>query len=487
MLGYSAEDLLATDFQAITHPDDLAADLALVRECLEGKRDTYEMEKRYVRRDGSLVFARLLVGLVRDSRGQPAHFVSLIEDVTERRRLEAELRQAKEAAEAAAAAKTAFLANMSHEIRTPLTGVLGMIDLLEDTPLDDLQREYVQLARNAGHGLLALLTDILDLSRIEAGKLEIHKQSFRLRPLLYEVHQLFALRAHQKHLSLEVDIDPRLPEAIVGDSTRLRQVLVNLTANAIKFTQSGHVRLEARLLHDPAREDCGSIRFSVHDTGPGIAPEALEKIFEPFEQAARQPTSSGAGLGLAIAAGLVQAMGGRLWVESELGKGSVFHFVVPLEVAHETGARDAEPERAEAETASWQVLVAEDNAVNQLLLRRLLERRQHQVRVVAEGSAVLDALEEQPADVLLLDVKLPDLDGVTVAQKIRAAEAMGRKFCRVGRYLPIVAVTAHAFQEDRERCLAAGMDAFVTKPIVAEQLFRTIEQVLRAARNLAAA
>lgn len=489
MLGYGPEELVATDFQSITHPDDLEADVELVRECLEGKRDQYEMEKRYLRRDGSIVYSRLLVGLVRDSRSRPAHFVSLIEDITERRRLGAELRHAKEAAEAAAAAKSSFLANMSHEIRTPLTGVLGMIDLLRDTTLDERQREYIELARNAGQGLLALLTDILDLSRIEAGKLEIRKQPFRLRPLLYEIHQLFALRAHEKRLTLTVEIDPRLPTTVRADPTRLRQILVNLVGNAIKFTPAGEVGVQASLLSEAVEDGKRvSVRFSVRDTGPGIAPEDLQRIFAPFEQANAQLTNAGAGLGLAIVSGLVQAMGGRIEAQSKVGSGSIFHVVLPLEVeeevaAVETGA-DEDPRAPEA--AVWDVLIAEDNPVNQLLLRRLLEGRGHQVRVVSEGQSVIEALAEQAADVLLLDVKLPDMDGVAVAEMIREAEAAGRRFSRTGRYLPIIAVTAHAFQEDRDRCLAARMEAFVTKPIQIEHLLRTIAEVLERSSRLAA-
>ncbi len=493
MLGYDADELLATDFQSVTHPGDLEADLDLVAQCLRGERETYEMEKRYLRPDGSIVFARLLVGLVRDSSGAPVHFVSLIEDITERRRLESELRQAKEAAEKATAAKSAFLANMSHEIRTPLTGVLGMIELLRDTRLDARQREYVELALSSGEALLALLTDILNFSRIEAGKLELHECEFRLRPLLQQVYQLFPLQAQRKHLRLSLSIDPSLPETVKSDPTRLRQILVNLVGNAVKFTQQGEVALQARTVSNASNHG-GTlvVHFAVRDTGPGIEAADLRRIFLPFEQSSSgHHAAPGTGLGLAICSALVRLLRGHIWAESEPGRGTTFHVLVPLEARKEELIEATTMAQASGETtgilARCNVLVAEDHPVNQLLFRRLLERLQCSVQIVSDGNRVLSELQQQAADILLLDLKLEGADGLEVAKQVREAEAKGQRLCRNGRYLPIVVVTAQAWQEDRERCLAAGVDGYVVKPIQAQSLFAAMCQAIQNARAGAAA
>jgi CheY-like chemotaxis protein/two-component sensor histidine kinase len=344
----------------------------------------------------------------------------------------------------------------------------------------------VQLALSSGEALLALLTDVLDLSRIEAGRLEIQEQEFRLRPLLQQVHQLFRVQAQRKGLDLSLAVEPQLPDTLITDPTRLRQVLTNLVGNAVKFTETGAVRLEA--MRDRKRTDAPdrlAVHFVVHDTGPGIPEEERERIFAPFEQAhPGEGKGGGVGLGLAICARLAQLLGGRLWCESSLGKGTSFHFVVPAKVAEipKTAVVKAQQLDSAPEPESLEVLVAEDHPVNQLLLRRLLERRGWRVRVVSDGPAVVPALGEQAADLLLLDLKLESTDGLSVARQIRAAEAQGQRFCRFGRYLPIVVVTAQAWQEDRDRCLAAGADGYVVKPIQTDELFRVIGGAVERAR-----
>ncbi|GIW44482.1 MAG: hypothetical protein KatS3mg077_1764 [Candidatus Binatia bacterium] len=484
MLAYSEEELLQRDFQSLTYPDDLGPDLALVAECLEGKRDTYVMEKRYVRRDGQLVFARLHVGLVRDSFGLPVHFVSLIDDVTERKRLESDLLRAKEVAEAATRAKTVFLASMSHEIRTPLTGVLGMLSLLQKTELTAEQKEYVDTAMASGEALLVLLTDLLELSRIESGRLELRPSTVRCRDTFEDVCRMFRARASQKGVALVLDIDASVPAMIHIDAKALRQVLVNLVGNAVKFTSRGSVRLEARWGSEA--EGSTHLHIVVRDTGPGIAPEDLQRIFEPFCQTETGRRGGGTGLGLAIVRRFAEAMGGRVWAESTVGQGSAFHVALPALPADAESPRTGESapatstlERGGDKSSTWRVLVVEDHPVNQLVLRRLLEKEGHEVVVAGDGEAALTVLETDRFDVLLVDLQMPKLGGIELTRIVRHREANGSAYARRAERVPIVVLTADAWAEDRDRCLAAGADAYLAKPVRAEALFAALQEVIK--------
>ncbi|MCX8071240.1 MAG: PAS domain S-box protein [Candidatus Binatia bacterium] len=491
MLGYSAQELCQRDFQSITFPADLAADLALVGECLQGLRDTYEMEKRYVRRDGKLVTARLLVGLVRDSHGIPVYFVSLIEDITERRRLERELAQAKEAAEAANRAKTMFLARMSHEIRTPLTGVLGMLDLLRSSALTAEQLEYVETAKSSGETLLALLNDLLELSRIESGRIDFQVDTVDSHRLIHDVCRAFRAQAETKGLGFELAVAANVPQFVRIDPKVLRQILVNLVGNAVKFTTQGCVGVEVQWQASDD-EHAGTLCLVVRDTGPGIAPGEFEHLFEPFAQGSAGRRTGGSGLGLAIVRRFAEACGGGAWVESEWGVGSTFHVRLPLEVAaprqpsQQTSAAVAEePVPAGArKRRSRRVLVAEDHPVNQMLLRRLLEKGGYEVRLAGDGNAALACLEVERFDALLLDVQMPGVDGLELTKIVREREARGECFSRSGGTVPIVVLTAHAWAEDRERCLQAGANAYLAKPVHAAVLYASLNQCLPAEQEM---
>ena len=477
LVGYSEEELLALDFQAITHADDLETDLQHVRDLLAGKRRSYQMEKRYVRKDGELVTVLLHVSLICDAHGRPLHFIAQVLDITERKRMEAALLTAKEAAEEASRAKGEFLANMSHEIRTPMNGVLGMTELALGTELDAEQREYVGLAHESARALLRVIDDILDFSKIEAGKMALESIDFDLRETLAGTTSLFQLASQSKGVRLAATIDAAVPPFLRGDPGRLRQILANLVGNAVKFTANGEVAVHVESIRTGVEGLW--LHFAVRDTGIGIGVEQQQHIFEAFAQAdlSMRRRFGGTGLGLTISDGLVRMMGGRVWVESEPGQGSTFHFIARFDAAALAAPADAPVVAPPAELRSLDILLAEDNAVNQKLAIRLLERRGHRVTLATDGLQAVAAARSGRFDVILMDVQMPHMDGMEATATIRDAERAH------GVHVPIVAMTAHAMKGDAERCLEAGMDGYVAKPIDARQLFATIDTVTASSRQ----
>jgi PAS domain S-box-containing protein len=615
MLGCTAEQMQDVSiFDQLTHPDDRGSDQLRFQRMVDGECDHLRIEKRYLLRNGKLVWANVELSVLRNAAGKPQFVLKTAVDVTERKQAASELLRAKEAAEAASEAKSIFLATMSHEIRTPMNGILGMTELVLDTDLTSEQRESLGLVQLSAESLLSIINDILDFSKIEAGKLDLEAIAFDLRESLGETMKSLSFRAHQKGLELIYEVAPDVPEALLGDPGRIRQILINLVGNAIKFTGRGEVLVSVR--EEPRETGTTCLHFAVKDTGEGIPADKQGTIFEAFSQAdgSMARKYGGTGLGLAICTRLVTMMGGTIGVESQTGQGSTFHFTLRLavqdiprhssEVLQPEQLRDLhalivddnftnrrvlsgmlnrwgmKPTAIEGGRAALQalevakslgrpfplilldgqmpdldgftlaeqikkdpglvgatimmltsaghlgdavrcrelgisaylvkpirqgellqaicsvlhlstqkaplvnrhtlrearnrsrVLLAEDNAVNQVLTVRLLEKRGYVVSVAGDGRQALRALEKEDFDLVLMDIQMPEMDGFETTAAIRERERSTH------RHTPIIAMTANALKGDEERCLSAGMDAYVSKPIRTNDLFATIEKVL---------
>jgi PAS domain S-box-containing protein len=502
--GVPEEALLGWRWLSVLHPDDRERTRALWLESVAG-RGPYDVEYRVRRADGVYRWFKARGTPIRESEGAICKWFGTCTDISDGKRLEEELRQAKEAAESANLAKDEFLANVSHEIRTPMNAILGMTELALDTPLSDDLRQCLRTVKSAADNLLGLINDLLDFSKIEAGKLELDTADFSLRSALGDTLRALAVRAHKKGLELVCHVQPDAPDALVGDAGRLRQILLNLVGNAIKFTENGEVVVRVDAVPNPESAGEIGLRFTVRDTGIGIPKDRQERIFRAFEQEDTSTTRKygGTGLGLTIAARLAALMGGQITVESEPGRGSTFAFTarfgrqphppvvewpqdhattgglpvelhnLPAPVVDDNIAKRHIPVPA---AAPLRILAAEDNEFNAQLLEQLLVRRGHHVRLASNGREALSLAEAGAIDLMLLDVHMPELDGFQVIKAIRERERS------VGGHLPVIALTARSRKEDRERCIAAGMDDFLAKPIQAASLWAAIEGVVGASR-----
>ncbi|SKA97763.1 Signal transduction histidine kinase [Paucidesulfovibrio gracilis DSM 16080] len=399
----------------------------------------------------------------------------------------AELVQARDAAQTASRAKSRFLANMSHEVRTPLNGLLGMLQILRDTPLNGEQQEFVDTALHSGRSLLSVINDVLDLSKIESGSLEVSEEAFCPRAMINSVRDLFQEEARKKGVRLSVHVSPDMPDALLGDAGKWRQILFNLVGNAVKFTHQGSVDVEAALLdgsdnRQSSSSDRHMIRLEVRDTGIGIDPDLQDKCFEPFCQLDASPTRAygGAGLGLSIVRRLVDIMEGQVSFRSEPGWGTAAEVLLPARVAPAMDQDPCTPDPSQpaTEPRGLRVLVAEDNRVNRLAMRRFLEGMGHTVLEAGNGREALDTLALQEVDCVLMDVQMPVMDGTETTLRIRAGELGTAR-----RSLPVVAVTAHAMKGDRESFLAAGMDDYLAKPVDRKDLRQVLARLFGSGRS----
>ncbi len=465
MFGYRLEEILEEDIRQFF--TGRRAFRRFVRRHLHLllESDVEQVEYQLKKKDGS-VFPCTLSGKAISASHLAQGTVWVIEDISKRKAVEKELEQAREAAEAANVAKSEFLANMSHEIRTPMNGIIGLSNVMLQEDMTASQREHLELIQRSSIRLMTIINDILDFSKLEAGRFEIEQRPFLLREAMKDVIRPMEPTANRKELQLKLMVDPAVPDTMVGDQAKLMQVLTNLVDNSLKFTRKGQVTIQVSL--KKSDQATGSkLLFEVADTGIGIIPAYHGRVFESFSQAdsSHSRKFGGTGLGLSISKGLVQLMGGEIWFDSEPDMGTRFYFTLPFAAPENAFSQATDPRRplrqnqdAVSPGQVRRILVAEDEYINKVLMCTLLKQAGYHVTVVRNGREAVDAWRGGVFDCILMDIQMPVMDGYDAVARIREAE-------REGEHVPVIAMTAHAMSGDRLKCLAAGMDDYISKPI----------------------
>ena len=478
MLGYSREELASMSWDEMTYPEDLPIDIAAFERLIHGEIDSYMLEKRFVHKDGSLVFANLAVGCVRREDRSVHYLLALMEDITERKRAEEsiqnlnkELRLALHAAEAANKAKSLFLANMSHELRTPLNAILGFSNMMRRDPhLNQSQRNNLEIVSRSGEHLLSLINDVLEMAKIEAGRVQLEIAPFDLASMVRNIGETMRLRAQQKGLRFVIDQSADFPKYIQGDEARLRQILVNLVSNAVKFTVQGIVSIRLDIKQNALRY----LVIQVEDSGPGIALEDQKNLFEPFLQLGEPNARNGTGLGLAITQQFVRLMGGSISVESTPGKGSLFRVEIPVQLA-KAGDVTKPASRGKVigiagERPNYRILIAEDQHENQLLLRQMMSELALEVKLADSGEQCLKLFQDWQPHLIWMNKFMPIMDGMETTKRIRQIAE--------GQAVKIVAVVDSVTMEQQQEMLDAGMNDIVTKPYHAEEIYQCLARQL---------
>jgi PAS domain S-box-containing protein len=474
VLGYDPEDFYSgkVSFHKIVHRDDLERVSLEVESYSKSQLESFTQEYRLLTHNGKEIWVDDRTLVRRGIDGDITHFEGIIIDITDRKLAEALEREKRDVIQASQA-KSEFLANMSHEIRTPMNAILGFTDIVLNSDISDMNKNALSVVKDSGQSLMQIINDILDISKIEAGKLDIHNYVFSIRDSLDIIMKSFSLGAKSKSLEITCNVAPDVPDALLGDAGRMRQILVNIVGNAVKFTEKGGVSIDVKV--DSAKDDDVFLLFDIRDTGIGIPEEKKEVIFEAFIQADPSTTRhyGGTGLGLAICSRLLKMMNGKVWLESEIGKGSVFHILIPFKAV--VGQNDL-PEKEKDESidkkcVSMNLLVADDNFANRELIQMILEKNGHRAVMAHNGKEAVEAIFKKDFDLVLMDVQMPLMNGYEATAEIRKKEAeIGSK------RVPIIGVTAHAMEEDKKKCLDSGMDDHLTKPLTEDSLMAALNK-----------
>jgi len=474
--GYGAEEILGKHFSCFYLPEDIVAGKPQIELESASKNGRLEVEGWRVRKDQSRFRAHVVISALHDPAGKLVGFGKVTRDISQQVAAEESLKQARDQAQEASRLKSQFLANMSHEIRTPMNGIMGITEILMRSELTDKQRQILKTLRDVGSSMLAVINDILDFSKVEAGKLSLQSEEFSLAEIIEGIREMFAAEASSSENEFVISVSPAIPAIVIGDAGRLRQVLINLIGNAIKFTNKGKVIVTVDV--NTVNENDLLADFRVIDDGIGISKEQIACLFEPFVQGDGATTRKygGTGLGLSISKSLVELMQGQIGAESELGKGSTFWFRIPLK--QRSKGTETVPAGAiaslEKDRAGWQfrsdssILVVEDNPVNKTVILMELSELGLQAQAVTNGKEAVEAFVREHFDLILMDCQMPEMDGWQATSQIRGLEKDGKR-------VPIIALTAQALEGDREKCLAGGMDDYLSKPID----FLHLEEVLK--------